>query len=191
MSVRAMISELDERFIAGKVARLHDEARLSFPLRSNTVNSLAEFTDVISRYTQHHYDRCVARGLSRVQAAGKAKEILDRALHRQGGDQWSALADAKDGTNGGMRAVLDIICDSLKEEAIEYHIRDVFDRYLPAAVEDWQGRKRMVAAFLAYCEPVLPGIDPSDPSRYTKDIEPIVRSLLRGLRQMSSIFRRL
>jgi hypothetical protein len=190
-SVRALLAEVDERPIARRIAIPHDEARMSFPLRSNTVRDLDEFTDITASYVQHHYARCVALGgrLSRSQAAGRAKEILNQHMRRQGGDYVSAYQDAHDGVNGGMRTVLDVVCDSIKEEAIEYYMRDAFDRHMPP--DDWHGRKEMVRQFIQHCGVALPGIDPTDPARYARDIESLIRAFIRGLRQMSAIFRRL
>ena len=190
-SVQALLSELDERTIAKRIAIPHDEARMSFALRSNTVRDFSEFTEVIANYIQYHYARCVAHGgrLSQAQAAGRAKEILNQHMRRQGGDYLSAYQSAHDGIDGGTRAILDILCDSIKEEGMEFYTRDVFDRHMPP--DDWNGRKEMVRQFIQHCGVALPGIDPTDPARYARDVEPLIRAFLRGLRQMSAIFRKL
>jgi len=84
---------------------------------------------------------------------------------------------------------LDALCESIKEEAVEFYTRDAFDRHMPP--DDWNARKEMVRQFIQYCGVALPGIDPTDPGRYARDIETLIRSFLRGLRQMSSVFRKL
>jgi hypothetical protein len=187
----AMLNELDERTIARRVARPHDEARLSFHLARNVVGSYDEFADIMARYVQHHHTSCIAPGgrLSRIDAAGQAKEILKQEYRRQGGDDVSAYHDCKDGVNGGLRQVCDLLCDHLKAEAIENYTRDVFDRYLPPA-DNYSLRVQMVSDFIRHCGVALPGIDVSHPSRYSERLEELVRAFVRGLRQISTIFRR-
>lgn len=190
-SIRALLSDLDERTIARRIGVAHDEARMSFPLRTSTVRSFDEYTAVIAEYVRHHYGRCVSRGghMSRSEAAGRGKNMLNQELRRQGGDFVSAYRDCEEGVNGGLRHVLDILCESIKAEGIEYYTRDAFDRHIPP--HDWRARKDMVGQFIGHCGVALPGIDRSDPARYARDVEELIGAFLRGLRQTSSIFRRL
>ena len=48
---------------------------------------------------------------------------MESEYKRQGGNLMSAYKDANDGTNGGMRIILDAIADHLKEESVERYIR--------------------------------------------------------------------
>ena len=190
-SVRALLSDLDERTIAQRVGIAHDEARMNYRPRSNTVGSFSEFTDLIGGYVQHHYSRCISHGgrLPRSEAGGRAKNMINQELRRQGGDVVSCFRDCQDGVNGGVRRCLDVLCESMKSEAVEYYTRAAFDRHMPP--DNWPLRKEMVSQFIRHCRVALPGIDPSDPSRYARDLEELIRAFLRGLRQISSIFRRL
>ncbi len=191
MSIQALLSELSERTIAQRVTNSHDQARLDYHPRSNIVKSWQEFEDIIADYMQYLYARCVTGGgrIGRSQAAGRAKEIINETYHRQGGDSTSAFRDCQEGVNSGLRGVLDILCDSEKEQAVRYYSRAVFDRYLPP--DDWERRKVYVSEFIRHCGVALPGIDPSDPSRYARDIETLITALIRSLRQTSTIFRKL
>lgn len=190
-SIRALLSDLDERTIAKRIGVAHDEARMSFQLRGSTVQSFDEYTSIIADYIRHHYGRCVSRGgqMSRTEAAGRGKSILNQELRRQGGDFVSAYRDCEEGVNGGLRHILDLLCESIKAEGIEYYTRDAFDRHIPP--HDWQARKDIVRQFVEHCGVALPGIDRYDPARYARDVEELIRAFLRGLRQTSSIFRRL
>ena len=191
MSIQALLSDLSEQTIARKVAVPHDEARLAYRLRANTVKDWPDFERIITDYFQHHYALCVTGGgrIGRSQAAGRAKEIINQGYRRQGGDTRSAFRDCQDGVNGGLRQLLDVLCDSIKEEAVQFYTRDVFDRYLPP--DDWARQKDMVAQFIRHCGVALPGIDPSDPGRYARDIETLVTAFVHSLRQTSTIFRKL
>ena len=190
-SIEALLSDLDERTIAQRVGIAHDEARMNYRPRSNTVRRYDEFTDLIGDYVQYHYSRCISHGghLSRAESAGRGKEMINQELRRQGGDVVSCFRDCHDGVNGGVRHCLDVLCESMKADAVEYYTRHTFDLHLPP--DNWGLRVRMVGQFIQRCGVALPGIDPSTPERYARDLEELIRAFLRGLRQMSSVFRRL
>ena len=57
--------------------------------------------------------------MSRTDATGKAKEIVEQEYRRRQGDIVTAYNNAHDGTNGGLRAILDIIAEKLKAEGHE------------------------------------------------------------------------
>ena len=60
--IESLLMELDERNLARKVGLEHDNARISFPLHSNTVSSFDEFMQVIGEYYNYHFSRCVSYG---------------------------------------------------------------------------------------------------------------------------------
>jgi len=187
-----VLQALDERTIAQKVGIPHDEARMRYALRSNTVGSFGEFSAVIGDYHNHHYGQCVSRGgtMSSAEAQGRAKEALEREYRRRRGNIVSAYNDAHDGTNGGMRVVLDTIAESLKAESVERYTRDVFDRHV--APSEWNEKVEIIRQFIARC-----GIDLSrhiqtdQPERYAQDYMELIRAYVAGLQQTSSVFRRL
>jgi hypothetical protein len=191
MGFQALLSDLDEGTIAQRVGNAHDEARMSYHPNSNTVGSFEEFSDLNGDYLQHHHSRCISLGgrLSRRDAAGRAKEILNHELRRQGGDAVSCFRDCCDGVNGGVRHCLDVLCEKMKADAVEYYTRDVFDRHIPP--DNWNKRVAIVDGFIQHCGVALPGIDRSEPSRYYRDIETLIRAFVGGMRQTSSVFRRL
>ena len=124
-SLDNLIATIDELAIARNVGIPHDEARMRYSLSRNTVGSFDEFADVIADYYNHHLSECVAHGgfLSRTEAAGRAKEILEQEYRRQGGNMITAFNDANAATNGGLRVVLDRIAEFLKTESVERYIR--------------------------------------------------------------------
>ena len=104
-SINNLLAELDERTIAQRIGIPHDEARMRYSLRSNTVGSFDEFNWIIADYYTKHFTACVSHGgnLSASEAASRAKELLEREYRRRGGDIVTAYNDAHDGTNGGLR----------------------------------------------------------------------------------------
>ena len=102
----------------------------------------------------------------------------------------SAFNDAHDGTNGGLRVILDIIADGLKAESVERYVRDVFDRHV--APNSWEDKVTIIREFLARCGPDLSSsIRRDEPERYAQNYRELIDAYVQGLRQTSSLFRRL
>jgi hypothetical protein len=156
------------------------------------VASFEEFTDVIADYYNYHFGQCVARGgsFSRAEAAGFAKDILTDEYRRRGGDINSAYNDAHDGTNGGLRMILDVIADRLKAESVERYIRHQFDRYVTPI--SWEQKVDIIRQFIArHGAELSHSIRSDQPERYAQNYEELIRSYVTGLQRTSSIFRRL
>ena len=188
-AIDAMLDELSEHAIVQNISLKHDEARLQYHLDKNTVTDFAEFTEVIGDYVAHVYSRCLINGgyISHTDAAGIAKEILNSA--RRGADVMTFYMDCKDGINGGVLRCLDVLCEGIKEQAIERYSRDVFDRYLPP--DDKELRERMVVEFVLRYEKLLPGIDRTRPAWYARELETLIRAVLRATKEMASVYRRI
>jgi hypothetical protein len=191
-SIDSLLSELGERTIALRIGILHDEARMRYSLRSNTVGSFDEFTSIIADYYTKHFTGCVSHGgsLSASEAAGRAKEMVEREFRRRGGDIVAAYNDAHDGLHGGMRAVLDMIAEGFKAESVERYIRDVFDRHV--APNSWEQKVEIIRQFIAQCGVHLASsIRTDQPERYASDYRELIHSYVTALERTSSIFRRL
>lgn len=190
-SLEYLLEAIDELTIARKVAIPHDEARMRYPLRGNTVDSYEEFRDVIADYYSHHVSTCVVMGghMSRTDAAQKAKKILDQEYRRQGGNNITAFNDAHDGTNGGVRGVLDIIADHLKTESVDNYIRDAFDRYVTP--NSWEKKVDIMRQFISRCGDMLgSSINRNQPERYAREYDELIRAYVDSMKRTSSIFRR-
>ena len=191
-SLDAILKQLDEREIARNAGLPHDEARMAYALRKNTVESFSEFTQIISDYYSYHFVTCVSGGgaLPRAEAEGRAKEILEQKYHAKGSTLQGAFSDAQEGTNGGLRTILDIIAEQLKYEAVERYIRKVFDDQIDPS--SWEDKVNIIRQFIARCGTDLaPSIDSRNPERYAKDYTELIRSYINALSHTSSIFRRL
>jgi hypothetical protein len=191
-AIDTLLAALDDRQIAHQVGLAHDEARMRYPLRSNTVGSFDEFSDLIADYYNHHFSQCVSPGgcLPPSEAAGRAKEALDREYRRRQGDIVSAFNDAHDGTNGGMRVVLDTIAEGLKAESVERYVREVFDRIV--APNAWEAKVEIIRQFIARRGGTMASsIQADQPERYAQNYQELIRSYVEALQGTSSIFRRL
>lgn len=191
-SINSLFADLDEKNIARKIGIPHDEARMRYPLKSNTIGSFDEFNWIIADYYTAHFTACVSQGgsLSTSEAAGRGKEILEREYRRKGGDIVTAYNDAHDGTNGGLRLVLDTIAEGLKAESVERHIRDAFDRHV--APNSWDQKVEIIRQFIAqYAGHLASSIRTDQPERYASNYRELINSYVTALQRTSSIFRRL
>jgi len=192
VSINTTLAALDEREIAQHVGIPHDEARIRFPLSSNTVRDFDEFREIIGDYYNHHFACCVSDGgsLSRSEAIGRAKEALEGQYRRRNGDIVTAFNDAHDGINGGLRAVLDLIAETMKTESVERYIHDVFDRQV--APNAWEDKVELIRQFIRQCGANLSSsIRADQPERYAQNYSELIRSYVESLQRTSSIFRRL
>jgi hypothetical protein len=187
-----LLAALDELTIAQQVTLAHDEARRSYPLRCSTVGDFDQYSDLLADYYDHHFSCCVSRGgtLPRSEAAGRAKEILEREYRRRNGDIVTAFNDAHNGTNGGLLAQLNLIVEALKTESVERYIREMFDRHVTP--NSWQDKVEIIRQFISRCGANLASsIRADQPERYAQNFRDLIRSYVDSLRQTSSIFRRL
>jgi len=192
VSINALLAELDERTIAQRIGIAHDEARLRYPLNSNTVSSFDEFNRLITNYYNFHFSTCISGGgrLSPSEAAGRAKELLEKEYRRHGGDIVTAFSDANTGLNGGVRKILDLIAEGLKAEAVEHYITSVFVRHV--APNSWSQKVVIIKQFIAQCGVHLSSsIRADQPERYSQNYQELIRSYVEALKNTSSIFRRL
>ena len=190
--IDALLAALDERHIARHIGLRHDEARMRYPLQRNTVGGFDEFGRVIADYYSYHFAQCISNGgaLAPSEAAGRAKEALEKEYRRRQGDIVSAFNDAHDGTNGGMRVVLDTLAEALKKDSVERYIRDVFDQQV--APNAWEDKVEIIRQFIRQCGANLASsIRADQPERYAHNFQELIRSYVDALQQTSSIFRRL
>lgn len=190
--IQQLLAALDERAIARNVASAHDEARMSFVLRRNTIDSFPEFARLLGEYFQHHFSACVAHGgrLSRAESEQRARGIIEQHYRKEGGDIVTAFNDAHEGTNGGLRKVLDVVADGLKEESVEHYVRGAFDRFiLPSS---WPDQVEAIRQFIAQSGFLLGrSIDATTPERYARNYQELIRAYVEGLQRSGRIFRRL
>jgi hypothetical protein len=191
MNITSLTAMLEERHIAREIGIQHDEARMRFPLQSNTVGNFEEFTEALANYFNHHHAECLTGGrFSSSEAASRAKEIVEYEYRRKGGDIVTAYNDAHDGTNGGMRTILDIIADRLKAESVENYIKDVFDRIV--APNSFEDKVTIMTQFIeAFGSQLSPSIQQDRPERYAHDYKNLIRAYVTSLQKTSSMFRRL
>ncbi len=185
-----ILTELDEIYLVNHIKKDHDEARMQYHLKSNTVLDDTQFDDMIADYFNYHFTRCVTGGgkLSRAEAASRAKKIILKEYHKRGKDKLHAYADGKNGTNEGMRGILDIILYSLRDEAVDNHIQDVLDRYVRPSSFNEQVE---IINELINIDIFSQHLDKNHPERYARNYEELIRGLANAIKAQSIQIRRL
>lgn len=191
-SIDSLLAELDERTIAQRIGIRHDEARMRYSLRFNTVRTYSEFRLIISDYYTKHCAACGIRPADLPDSIAyiEARDLIDREYRRRGGDIVTAYNDARDGTNGGVRAVLDAIAEGLKANHVGGYILNVFDHYVEP--DSWEQKVEIIRQFIARCGVLLASSIRTDrPERYANYYKELIQAYIAGLQKTSSIFRRL
>ena len=190
-SIDSLCDALDEVIIARNVGNAHDEARAQYHPKRNIVSSFDEFSDLIAEYYSYHIGQCVVQGgrLAHFEAAGRASEILESEYKRQGGSLMSAYKDANDGTNGGMRIILDVIAEHLKEESVERYIRHAFNQHVDPT--SWPQKVEIISEFIDRNRHILgSSIDAAHPERYAQNYDELIKAFMDALKRSSKIFRK-
>ena len=191
-TLKKILDELDELYIVNKICNQHFVTRGNYPNKEPKVKDDIEFDDMIADYYNYHYTTCISHGgeLTRADAAGKAKEIIEREYKRKGKDRLHAYQDGIKGSHeGGMQAILTIILNYLMDEVVEHHIRDVIDRYV--RVTSYEEQVKIVKEIIAHMTYVPSYIDPNHPERYAKNYEELIRGLSENINRNAARFRRL
>lgn len=190
VSLPNLISELNETTIAQKVGIKHDEARMRYPLQSITVSSYEEFSSIIINYYKYHYSACVAYGatIQNEECLFNVKQILENEYKRRGGTIMNAYNDARDGINGGMKGVIDIIANHLKMLSVEAYITSVFERHISPVA--WDKKIEIIRQLISHCGAYLsPAVKSKKPEEYAHNYVELIRAYVAGLQEMSPIFR--
>lgn len=191
-AIQHIFQALDEREIARQIGLRHDEARMQYRLESNTVGSYSEFMDIIADYYNWHFSKCNAPGggMDLTQAEGRAKQLIEQQDRRQRGDIVSAFNDAHQGTNGGLRVILDFMSEGLKEEATQFYVSNVFDQWVTP--NEWDQKVEIIRQFMErFSAGISEDIRRDQPERYAQNYAELIQAYVDGLRQTSSVFRRL
>ena len=190
-TIDILLDRLRPPRLAQEIGLAHDNARLRYPVDTNTVSTFEAYYDRIGDYYSYHHSSCIARGgqLSRAHAAQDARQILEREYRNRGGIQ-AAYIDARDGTNGGVRTQLDKIAEALKSQALSQYVGHVFDTLV--APSSWEEQKELIRQFVDKCGAYLShDIKADTPERHARDYRRLVEAYVEGLGATSALLRSL
>ena len=188
--VASVLSDISAEALARDIGLPLDSARAGYVIQAVTLDSYHAFVDTIAAFQvclQRHLAGAGFADASRAHEEGLA--LLERAFSDDGGLP-AAWAEARHGTNGGLRHVLDRMTDRLKMEQQTHRVRRVLTEALDPL--DWNARVRFMAAFMERLGTQLPpGVGDQPPARYARHHEELARVYVRSLERVNALFSRL
>ena len=191
-AIRRILNALSEITIARDVGRIHDNARARYQCATLVVNDYREFQRLIGDYYSYHCTACrmAPQPVSAMESQARAKRLLEQVYRRRHGDIVTVYNDVHDGTNNGVRGVLDALADGLKAEAMELYVTSIFDTYV--APNSWEDQVEISRQFIAECGASLSGsIHAHQPERYARNYTDLINAYVEGLREPARQYRRL
>ena len=187
----ALLTEIDPLHLAQTIGSPIDTARAGYTLDTATVESYDEFRDITAAFHLHllRHTGTIGTPVHPGATADDAHALLDRAFARQGGFD-GALAEACDGTRGGMRLILDAMTDQYKFEQQAKHINAVMRAALDP--RDWDEKVAFMKALLERLAPHLPPDVRSEPAeRFARRPEIVVRAYAKSIERLTALLRAL
>jgi hypothetical protein len=150
-------------YINKKVLMPHDIAREAYKARAMRVPDYREFKEQIEAYIRYHHQAVGEGTPSPEMAFAEAKRILDGVF---GEDPFQegytvALQQAVTGEEGGMRAILNVLADQLKRQALNSYKDWIFEMYvdrLESQAESEALAHAYFKKFGAMIRPNVPGL---------------------------------
>jgi len=184
--LRLVLSGIDEEALT-LIGLPIDSARAAYVMESITVKSYDAFLETITSFYIHlmRYIGKISDPVDRNVSGAEAIALLERAFSGDGGFN-KALSDSNNGTNGGLRHVLDMMTARFKREEKEKHVNLVLKMALdPLGFDE---KTDLIGALLKRLEPHLPPeIVSQPPERYAGHYETIVRAYVQSMDKMKSL----
>ncbi|MFC1762901.1 hypothetical protein ACFL6U_12590 [Planctomycetota bacterium] len=186
----ALVSLINEQALAHRFGVPIDSARASYILKSSTVTSYNEFIDTLTAFYihLHRYINPDSVGSPEMSIAGtESLDLLNHAFSSQGGEK-TALDMGINGTQGGMRRVLDMCTEQFKREQQGKYIH----RIIKDTVElgDWDKRVALMRGALKRLRSFLPSeLKDEPPERFIreKETELIVQAYIKWLDSLNHL----
>lgn len=187
----AILEEIDIDNLSRRIGRPYDEARQTFHCGPIITQATAECIEVVGAFLIHvrQFTDTGVMQPSRDALMGEAVSLLGDAFGRLGGIK-AAYAEARDGTRGGLRFVLNQVVDHLKHREMEKHINYVFAGGLSEMSEDEQ--IDVVSEFVQRLRQVLPhGTITGSSSDYLANAQELIQAYVRATSQVKQMVRAL
>lgn len=189
-TVEAVLDAISPAALTQRIGLPIDGARAAYVIPEIVLESHEEFFDQIESFYLALL-RPLTGGvvMTHDMLAAEAHDLLARAFSDRGGVD-AAWAEARHGTKGGMRYVLDMMTERFREDRQAQWINQVLKTALDSS--DWPARVAFMRAFLDRIGPQLsPEIRSQPPERFARHYELILPEYVRSLNQVSRILQRL
>jgi len=185
-------AQISQQALAQKFGIPIDSARGSYILSSSTVKTYEDFIDTLQAF-YIHLKNCLALSPAEfsdvMKARSEAIALLEKAFYDKGGDQ-AAFARARDGTEGGMRSILDTLTEQYKAEKQGIYIQRVFKDAINSM--EWDERVKFIRGAMKRLELFLPEeFKDEPPERFVRSYETIVRAYVSSLDKVKQLLRRM
>lgn len=183
-----MLEQLSPAFIEAEITRPYDEARAKYVIESITVETNDEFLDVVTAFFSHilHHTNKIQGSPDQGGISAEALAVLNRTFPGKKGYN-EALSEARNGTRGGLRFLMDAMTEYLKQEAREKHILKTFKENIDPL--DFVAKTRIIEEIIRLSGHFLPEhITLQPPERYALDYEEIVKAYIKSNTALESVF---
>ena len=190
-AVDAVLSEISAQMLTETIGLPIDAARAAYVMDGVLVESLDAYHDTMAAFYLHllRHTGAMPATSDNQAALAEALALVEGAFANKGGAD-AALAEARDGTRGGMRSVLDAMTERYEAEQQVKHVERVLKEALDP--QDWSAREAFMAALLSRIGPQLPPeIRAEPPGRYARHYDSIVPAYVRSVDQVRQLFRTL
>lgn len=189
--LNTLLSELDPKNLAEKVGIPIDSARGNFVLDSSVAQSDLEFFEIINAFYLHllRWTHQLVEPVDPTSVAAEAAHCLERAFSRKGGAR-AAKAEGLDGSQGGMRIVLDAYCEEYKSSQEYKHINWILTEMLEAL--PYEQKLSVMGEVLEFLRPYLPGdLQDLTPEQLIGREREVIHRLARAISNLRNLLRNL
>lgn len=176
-----IVSMINEQALAEKFG-IVDSARACFNLEPPKFETFQEFVDFIEAYIIHLH-RYIGSSFEIPNTnapRNEAVELLKKTFYNKGGDQ-AAFVRARDGTQGGIRSILDILTEYRKAEKQDAYIDRVLKDVIPDMTLD--ERVKCIQAIMKKIGSFLPeDIKNQPPKKFARDNDTLKTIILTYVR---------
>jgi len=189
--VQAVFAEISADNLAQRIDQSIDAARASYSLDRVTFDSDDEVVDCVASFYVHLLCRD-GGSLTAAQldaAKSDSESLLERTFVNEDGVA-AAFAEARYGTRGGMRFVLDAVTERLKAEAQSEHVSAILKDALDPLHRE--AKVAFMEALLRRVRPQLPDdLQDEPPERFVRKLGALASAYVRSLDRFSQIVRSL
>jgi hypothetical protein len=184
-------AQINELAIARNFGTVIDSARASFILDSVTVDSYENFLETVTSFYIHL--RCYENSkpiesIDQQRYRNEAIELLENTFHNSGGME-AALQRTRDGTEGGMRKILDEMTDFYKLQQQQRHITAVLRQSIDSLC--WDERVEFMRCAMDRLNNFMPEeLKNEPPERFARDYEAIAKAYVKGMDKFNQLIRR-
>ena len=190
IQIQSVVSEIDADNLTKLFGLPIDSARAAFVMDSVTVKSYEEFKDKIPAfYTQLMRDtKRLPKNVETKIVESESFALLERGFSNKGGIP-AAMDEARNGINGGLRFIFDIMTEKIKQEEQEKYVNFVLKKTLDPL--DWESKVTFIKKLFKKLENILPEETRAEPERFAGHYEKIVTAYVNSINHLNTLFRRL